>query len=78
MTEFNFCCALAALVLWRLGNGSDVRVAAEIFAKGAAKDSHTGSVHDADAWKSGEEGTIEEAFDLGLGFVCSAPDDVDL
>ncbi len=78
MSEFHDRRSLAAFVLWGLGDGGDVGVAAEVFAEGAAEDAHAGAVDDADARKAGEEGAVEEAFDFGLGFVRGAADDVDL
>ncbi len=78
LAEFDFGGALAALVLGRFGDGGDVGVAAEVFAQGAAQDAHAGAVDDADAGQAGEEGAVEETFDLGLGLVGGAADDVDL
>lgn len=78
LSQLNFGGALTSLVLWRLGDGGDVGVAAEVVAQGAAQDAHSGAVHDANAWEAGEEGAVEEALDFGLGFVGGAADDVDL
>ena len=78
LPQFDFGGALAALVLRRFGDAGDVRMIAEIFAEGAAKDAHAGAVNDADARETGEEGAVEEAFDLVVGLVGGAADDVDL
>src|SRR6185437_11487737 len=70
--------ALTAFVVGRFGDGDDVRVLAQKVSQGAAEHAHTDAMHDADARQSGEEGTFDEALDLGFSFVGGAADDVDL
>ena len=53
-------------------------VVAEVFAEGAAEDAHAGAVDDADAREAGQEGSVEEALDFGVGLVGGAAYDVDL
>ena len=55
----------------------DLGVVFEVFAEGAAEDAHAGAVDDADVGESGEEGAVEELFQLGGGFVDVAADDVE-
>jgi hypothetical protein len=78
LAEFYFCGALSALVLGGLGDGGDVRVVAEVFAQGAAQDTHARAVDDADAGQAGEERSVYEALYFGLGLVGGAADYVDL
>jgi hypothetical protein len=78
LAEFDLSCALAALILRWFRNGGDVGVIAEEFAEGASKDSHASAVNDADAWETGEEGAVEEAFDFGLSLIGGASDHIDL
>jgi hypothetical protein len=78
LAKFDLCCSRSALILRRLGDGGDVRMAAQVFAQSAAQDAHASAVDDANAWEPGEEGAVKEAFDFGLGFVGRAADDVDL
>src|SRR6185312_6090603 len=72
LAELDFGGPLAALVLWRFGDGGDVGVAAEVFAQGAAEDAHAGAVDDAAAGESGEEGAVEEALDFVVSLVGGA------
>lgn len=53
LAQFDFGCALPALILRGLGDGGDMRVIAEIFAQGSTQDAHAGSVHDANARQPG-------------------------
>src|SRR5882757_3779540 len=69
LSQLHFSGALAALVLWRFGDGGDVGMIAEIFAEGAAEDTHAGAVNDTDARDAGEEGAVEEAFNFGLSLI---------
>jgi hypothetical protein len=78
LSQFNFSGTLATLVLWRLSYGSNVWVAAKIFAQSAAKNAHTGAMDDANARQAGQKSAIKEPFDLGLGLVGCAADYVDL
>ena len=78
MSQFNLSGALSALVLRRFRDGCDVGVIAEVFAERASKDAHASAVNDADAWETGEEGAVEEAFDFGLSLIGGASDHIDL
>src|SRR6266404_1203547 len=78
LAEFDLGCALSALVLRRFSDGCDVGVIAEIFAEGASKDAHASAMNNADAWETGEEGAVEEAFDFGLSLIGGASDHIDL
>ncbi len=69
--------ASAALVLRRFGYADYLGMGFEVFAEGAAEDSHAGAVDDADMGESGEEGAVYELFDLGGGFIDVAADDVE-
>src|ERR1700721_759288 len=69
LTEFDLRCALAALVLRRLGNSGDVGMAAKIFAQSAAQNTHAGAMDDADAREPGEEGTVKKGRHFSLGLV---------
>src|SRR5580658_9520794 len=53
-------------------------VLAQEVSQGAAEHAHANAVNDADAWQASEKGALDEALDLGLGFVGCAADDVDL
>jgi hypothetical protein len=48
LTKLNLGSALTALVLRWFGDGGDVGVVTEIFAQGAAEDTHAGAVNEAD------------------------------
>src|SRR5205823_163803 len=78
LAKLNLSRALSTLVLRGFHDGGDVGMVAEIFTESAPKDAHSSTVDNADTRKPGEEGTVEEAFDFGLGFVGGAPDDIDL
>ncbi len=51
-------------------------MALEVFAEGAAQDSHAGAVDDADVRESGKEGAVHELLDFGGGFVHVAANDI--
>src|SRR5260370_4119409 len=66
--------ALSTLILRWLGGGRDVGMTAQVFAKCATEDAHSGAVHNADAREAGEEGAGEKSRYLGLGRVGAAAD----
>ena len=76
-SQLDYRCAASAFVLRGLGHGDYVRVLLQELAEGFAEDAHAAAVNDADARESGEEGAVDELFDLGGGFVDVAANDVD-
>ena len=78
LSQFNLGCPLSPLVLRWFSDGGDVGVIAEVFAQGAAEDSHASAVNDANARETSEEGAVKEAFNFGLGLIGGAADHIDL
>ncbi len=78
LTKLHCGGAGAAFQLGGFFDSGDVRVAAQVFAEGAAEDAHAGAVDDADAGQAGEEGLVQILFEFVGGFIYGAADQVDL
>src|SRR5689334_1849670 len=68
----------AALVLRRLGDGSNVGMAFQKLPQRLAENAHTRAVHDTDAWQAGKERPIDKLVDTAGGVVDVFPDHIDL